>query len=143
MAGVLGIITDFIGSIFKPATELIDNLHTSEEEKLMLKAKMLEIEKETINKAVDLETKIVEAKKEIILAEANGSWVQRSWRPILMWVIIVIIANNFIFAPYLNAIFGWSVMLELPNALWSLLTVGVGGYVVGRSGEKIVTKWKE
>jgi len=34
------------------------------------------------------------------------------------------------------------VVLELPGGLWALLTTGVGGYVVGRSGEKIVQSIK-
>jgi hypothetical protein len=31
-------------------------------------------------------------------------------------------------------------MLELPGGLWALLNVGVGGYAVGRSAEKILKK---
>jgi hypothetical protein len=31
-------------------------------------------------------------------------------------------------------------ILELPNGLWALLNVGVGGYVAGRSGEKIMDR---
>jgi hypothetical protein len=139
----LSIITGFISGIFKPAAKLIDDLHTSEEEKLVMKAKLMEIEKASLSKAMDLEGQIIEAKKEIIVAEAKGSWLQRSWRPVLMWVIILIIANNFVLAPYLNAFMGWSIMLELPAQLYSLLTVGVGGYVAGRSAEKVVDKWKK
>ena len=56
-----------------------------------------------------------------------------------MLVAIVIIANNYIFVPYARA-FGLAVpLLELPDGLWSLLTLGVGGYVVGRSVEKTFT----
>ena len=33
--------------------------------------------------------------------------------------------------------------IELPSELWNLLTVGVGGYVIGRSTEKAVDKWKK
>ena len=35
--------------------------------------------------------------------------------------------------------FGWAVagMESVPDRLWTLLTVGIGGYVAGRSGEKI------
>ena len=54
-----------------------------------------------------------------------------------MLSITAIIVNNYILAPYLQAAFGWSVTLDLPPEMWTLLTVGVGGYVVGRSGEKI------
>lgn len=139
----LSLITNFISGIFKPAADLIDELHTSDEEKAMAKAKLLEIERSTVNKAVDLEKEIVKAQKDIIMTEAQGNWIQKSWRPILMWVIIFIVFNNFLLAPYMAALFKWSVVLELPSALWNLLTVGVGGYVVGRSGEKIVTKWKD
>jgi hypothetical protein len=32
-------------------------------------------------------------------------------------------------------------MLELPDKLWNLLTIGVGGYVVGRSAEKIAESY--
>jgi len=35
-----------------------------------------------------------------------------------------------------------SVILEFPDKLWSLLQIGVGGYVIGRSAEKIAeSKW--
>jgi hypothetical protein len=34
-------------------------------------------------------------------------------------------------------------MLELPEQLWGLIKIGVGGYVVGRSGEKFAKVWKE
>lgn len=59
-----------------------------------------------------------------------------------MLSITAIVVNNYILAPYLQAAFGWwwSVTLDLPPEMWTLLTVGVGGYVVGRSGEKIVAQ---
>jgi hypothetical protein len=34
-------------------------------------------------------------------------------------------------------------VLALPDRLWDLMTLGVGGYVVGRTGEKITQRWKE
>jgi len=49
----------------------------------------------------------------------------------------VMIGNNYIIAPYLDAILGTSVMFEMPEQAWSLLSIGLGGYVLGRSGEKI------
>ena len=137
------VVADFVSGIFKPAVDLIDELHVSDEERMNAKAKLLDIEKDTINKAMDLEGKIIDAKKDIILAEANGKWYQRAWRPALMWTCIAIIINNFIFAPYLLAIFDWAVLLTIPSQLWTLLTIGVGGFIAGRSGEKVVSKWKE
>lgn len=75
----------------------------------------------------------------IILAEAQGeSWLQRNWRPLLMLAVVAIIVNNYILVPWL-IVFGVdnAPVLELPGELWSLLTIGVGGYVVGRSVEKV------
>jgi hypothetical protein len=139
-----GLISEFVSGIFKPAADLIDNIHTSEEEKLQAKAGLLAIENDTINKAVDLEKTIVNAQKDIIISEAKGeSWLQRNWRPILMLVVIAIIANNYLLAPYIGLWTDKVLVLDLPTPLFALLTAGVGGYVVGRSGEKIVDKWKE
>ena len=74
----------------------------------------------------------------IIVAEAQGvSWMQRNWRPLTMLTFVFIIANNYIIVPYAVA-FGLEVpMLEIPAGMWGLLTVGIGGYVAGRSYEKI------
>jgi len=89
-------------------------------------------------------TKLIEARSAIIQAEATGeSWLQRNWRPILMLIIIIIIANNYIIFPYLSLFTTKVVVLELPDKMWALLTVGVGGYVVGRTSEKMMTKFKE
>lgn len=75
---------------------------------------------------------------DIILAEARGNWLQRSWRPLLMLTVIAIIANNYILVPYAAMIWPEHVaVLDLPQGLWTLLVTGVGGYIVGRSGEKI------
>ncbi len=79
----------------------------------------------------------------IVVAEAQGeSWLQRNWRPLTMMVFVFIVFNNYILAPYLQAMTGWSVALATPPDLWALIKLGLGGYVVGRSAEKCVTAWK-
>lgn len=80
---------------------------------------------------------------DIILAEARGNWLQRSWRPLLMLVVILIIANNYILVPYVSMFTDKVVVLDLPDGLWTLMVTGVGGYVVARSGEKIVKDWRD
>lgn len=74
--------------------------------------------------------------KEVILAEANGSWLQRSWRPCLMFVFMALMVNNYMIAPYVQAFGGAAVFVDFPAPMWALMTVGVGGYVGGRSIEK-------
>lgn len=89
-------------------------------------------------KHLDLLQTETEAAARVVIAEAQGGWLQRNWRPLLMLVAILIIANNYLIAPYSWA-FGFALpILELPDRLWGLLTIGVGGYVAGRSAEKIM-----
>jgi hypothetical protein len=86
------------------------------------------------------------ARAEIIKTEAaSGNWLTSAWRPILMLIITAIVAMNYLIFPVL-ALFmdtGKVFALDLPKELWNLLTIGVGGYIVGRSGEKMVDKWKK
>ena len=86
----------------------------------------------------------MQAASKIILAEASsGSWLTNSWRPALMWICIIVIANNFIISPILELTLGTSLNLEIPEPMWNLLTIGVGGYICGRSAEKVATNWKK
>ena len=141
MALIAGLITKLIGDIFKPAAELIDELHTSDEEKLQAKEKLMIIQSMAASKAMDYESKVLDSQAKIVLAEAKGqSWLQRNWRPILMMTVIVILANNYILVPYLAMWTTKITVLTLPPKLYTLMEIGVGGYVVGRSAEKIVPK---
>jgi len=69
--------------------------------------------------------------KEIIISETKGNWLQRSWRPIVMLAFaLVVILGVFIDIP----------LLHDSSPFWSLLELGMGGYVIGRSAEKISCK---
>ena len=82
--------------------------------------------------------KELEAAASIIVAEAQGeSWLQRNWRPLLMVLFGVIIANNYIVVPIFN-----TPAAEIPPDMWDLLKLGVGGYVVGRTVEKGLKSWQ-
>ena len=69
---------------------------------------------------------------DIIIAEAKGNWLQRSWRPILMLSFGFIV----IYVKFIAPLFGFTIP-PLENEFWDLLQLGIGGYVVGRSAEKI------
>lgn len=117
-----------LSSAFKPATELIDSLHTSDEERLQLKQSFLQTQAALTTRVLEIESRLVEAKAKIITAEANGqSWLQRNWRPITMLTFLVLVVAD---------TFGLTAHRLAPDA-WTLLQIGLGGYVVGRSAEKI------
>ena len=126
-----GLIEKAVGAIASPLFDVIDQAVTDKDEANRLKQQVKE-------KLIDSQDSALKARMQIVLAEATGeSWVQRSWRPILMLVIVAIVANNYLLAPYLGAMFGVGLTLELPDALWDLMTMGVGGYIAGRSAEKV------
>jgi len=103
-----------------------------------------EIEKE-VKLALLEHTDSLEAMRgQIVLSEAQSTnWLTAAWRPLLMMVVVLIIACNYLLFPIIRIFYPEMITLELPQELWQLLTIGVGGYVVGRSGEKMVDKWNK
>ena len=126
-------IFDFLGDIIKPVTDLIDNLTTTDEEKKVLKNELVKIQNNMAEKVLEYQGKLLDSQTRLIEAEAKGqSWLQRNWRPITM--------ITFLFLVCMDS-FG-ILAFRLSNQAWLLLQIGLGGYVVGRSGEKIVGKLK-
>lgn len=126
-------VLNLIGQIFKPATELIDNLHTSEEEKLQQKAILLTLQTDFLVQALEYEQEQLKTKAEIIKAEATSqSWITRSWRPITMLAFVTaVLAYWFGLTPE-------TLPPEAVDNMFTLVQIGVGGYVFGRSVEKVV-----
>ncbi len=69
---VLAFIAEIGKSIISPITNLIDELDTSDEEKLTLKNQMQEMNLRYQAKLIEYDTKLLEAKSSIIVAEAQG-----------------------------------------------------------------------
>jgi hypothetical protein len=82
-------------------------------------------------------TEELKASAKIIEAEAKSNWYVSGWRPTLMYLLILIVAWNYILSPILFLIIKVKTQVELPSDVWTLLTVGLGGYTIGRSGESI------
>ena len=124
-------VLSFISGIFEPATKLVDELHTSEEEKLDMRRRLQSIENEFMSKVLDYETKLMDNQAAIIKAEATGkSSLQRNWRPITMLTFLALVVCDS---------FGW-LANPLAKEAWLLLQIGLGGYVAGRSAEKITSQ---
>ena len=94
----------------------------------------------TPDKLIEIYLEIAKIQSTVLTTEMQGNWLQRSWRPLLMLMIMLIIMNNYILFPYFPEKLE---MLELPNHLWEILKLGLGGYVVGRSIEKAVKIYKQ
>ena len=71
-------ILEFFGTkVFKQVGDVVDSLFTSEEERLNARNKIFKV-------LQDAQLELQRMQTDIILAEAKGNWLQRSWRPILM-----------------------------------------------------------
>jgi hypothetical protein len=82
-------------------------------------------------------TQELQAAAKIIEAEAKAGWFASSWRPLLMYVLIFILVWNYVIGPVIKVFTGAIISFELPGDVWTLLNVGLGGYVVGRSAESV------
>jgi len=117
----------FLGGIVKPIANLIDKVHTSDAERLELKAVLRKLENDVTLKCLDYEQKIIEVQGSIIVAEAKSSnWLTSAWRPMTMLTFVFLI------------VYSTFTEIEIPPDLWTVIKLGLGGYVIGRSAEKIV-----
>ena len=82
-------------------------------------------------------TQELTAAARIIEAEAKAGWFASSWRPLLMYVLIFILVWNYVIGPVIKVFTGAVISFELPGDVWTLLNVGLGGYVIGRSAESV------
>ena len=135
-------LLSFLSSAIKPITSLIGDMHTSDDERgaiqieltkleNVIKAQMLDLESQRI----ELKGDLVQAKSAIIIAEAQSqSWLARNWRPLVMVTFaaeIVLISTGWLDVASLQAI---------PEQMWSLLTLGIGGYMTLRTVDKAIAK---
>jgi hypothetical protein len=73
------------------------------------------------------------AAADIVKTEAaSGHWLAANWRPLTMLTFVALVVARW---------FGWSAPgLSEAEAikLWDIVQLGLGGYVIGRSAEKVV-----
>ena len=127
-----------INALVNGVGKIIDNLHTSGEEKSAAKLALGQLQHKMVQESLAFEIEQVKAQSAVIIAEAKSGWLSRSWRPILMFVFMAIIINNFLIWPYSTEMGIVAKQLEFPVWMQDLLKIGVGGYIGGRSAEKLI-----
>ena len=124
------IVAPLLGKVFDVVDQAVLDKDLAAQIKAQIQMKSMEIDHSEFVTEIEEKSKIVQA-------EATGhSWLQRNWRPLLMLVFVAIVANNYIVVPYLSLFTDKTVMLELPDKMWTLMVIGVGGYIGGRTVEK-------
>ena len=127
-----------IGSIAEKIIGIIDkeipDKDLREKLKTQIQLQLLDLQKEIVEQI----QKEVEERAKVIRAEVNSeSWLTRNWRPITMLTFLVLMVAYY-------------VGLTPPNLdkatvaeMLSVIKIGLGGYIVGRSVEKAVRYLKE
>ena len=122
-----------ISGLLGSAGKIFDEMHTSREENDASRAKFMLIQGDILTKVAKFETDLVEAQASVIKAEAaSQSWLARNWRPLLMLDFILILFWNHLIVPIVGM-----EPATIPDQMWSLLKIGVGGYIGGRTFEKV------
>ena len=126
MLAALSTIAPLAKMLFSTVDKAIPDKDLAEKLKAQLNTELLKSSTEQIKAAAS-----------IVEAEAKSGWFSASWRPLLMYVLIFILVWNYILGPVIKMVLGTVITFELPGDVWTLLQIGLGGYVVGRSGESI------
>jgi len=122
-------VGEILGILGKVAGGVADRIFPDPEQEL----KRIELQQALQAAVLERTSEIERAAAEVVRAEAQGqSWLQRTWRPITMLVFVGLIVARWL---------GWSAP-NLGDAevlkLWDIVEIGLGGYVIGRSAEKIL-----
>ena len=123
---------DPVSAAFDVGGKLIDRLWPDPAQRDQAKLKLMELQQSGALAQLAAETELSKGAADIVKTEAAGGFLASSWRPITMLVFVGLIVARW---------FG----LAAPNLqeaeylkLWDIVQLGLGGYVIGRSVEKIM-----
>jgi len=129
-------VIESAGSLAGKIGDAFDKNFTSQEEKM-------EARNELVAGTNSLISELNKLRAEVIITEASGSKLQRNWRPVLMLTFGGIIVCTWVLFPLINIFVKNPDLSSLINSLqgaeqfWDVVKLGLGGYVIGRSVEKI------
>ena len=116
-----------LSALIGPVMSVISELVPDDDKKREIRAALME-------KMLDKDSELVKAQASIITAEAKGEgWLQKAWRPITMLSFLALLFTYWLgFAP--------PYVVDNPDLvaeLFSLLKIGIGGYIGSRGVEKV------
>lgn len=121
MAGIL----DFLkGNAIDAIGKVVDNVITNDDEKSKAKKELTEVVLKSLNEVANVQG-------EVIKKEMEGNFLQKSWRPLLMLTFGTILVCKWF------GLTDGNIDYELELKLMDIVQLGLGGYVVGRSVEKV------
>jgi hypothetical protein len=120
----MGVLDFLKTNTIEAVGNIVDNVFTNDEEKSQAKKELTEVVLKSLNS-------VAEVQGEVIKTEMTGNKLQRSWRPLMMLTFGIILVCKW---------FGWtdaSIPETLELKLMEIIELGLGGFVVGRTVEKV------
>lgn len=132
------IVGDGIGGIVKSVTGLIDGVHTSDEERGEIKAKLETIAQKYQSELQETLRAELHAKENILVAElTQGDPYTKRARPTVVYAGLAFIFLNYCIVPIAQSFLQMEVKpLELPIAFWTAWGGIVATWSIGRSAER-------
>jgi hypothetical protein len=131
-------ITTVLGLVVGPIAEILKKVIPDAD-------KRAQAQEEITRAVIANEAEIIGAARDVIVAEAqSGSYAARNWRPHLMYFLMALLAWIAVVAPLAGLAKDTTGSLrDVPPEVWQLLMIGMGGYIIGRTGEKIAETFAE
>ncbi len=125
-------LMDLIKGLASPLTELVGKFIEDKDKRNELAVEVERIVDAAAARVDEYVRALLESRTKLVLAEATGhSWLQRNWRPLMMlWFGVLLGLYWFGITPP-------NMTEAVVTELFGLLKIGIGGYVVGRSVEKV------
>lgn len=132
---ITAVLNSVTGGIIGQIGSLLDGISTTDEERLKAKAELATISANLQVEMAKVDAQIADAQSKVLVAEAQSeSWLTRNWRPILMLSFTAILLYNYVFALMFSL-----PTVAMPLDLWGVIKLGVGGYIIGRTGENLAS----
>jgi hypothetical protein len=136
MPNLLDVIKGPFAGVLDAANAIIGKFVTSPEQKAAAQLELAQLYSQQTLKLAELDAQVAATQATVITAEVNSqSWLARNWRPLMMLFFAVIIASVVWTGGYVN---GHELDHAVVMRILDIIYLGLGGYVFGRSAEKIV-----
>ena len=132
-------ILNLISEIISPVTNMVDDVVTSDEERLKLKAKLKEIENNLAVAVMEHEEQIVKSKTKIMTAELkqDDKYTKRA-RPTVVYGGLAVILLKYILVPFTTELAGIHFPdIAIPAEFWLAWGGVTGVYSFRRTQEKL------
>lgn len=123
--------------IFKGVSGIISQFKADPTVRAQLEAELAKAAMELDAKLMAAESAIVASVNATMQAEARSEhWAQWLWRPLVGFSFVVVVANNYVLMPYLQA---WLTPVEIPTEVW-YAWLSILGVTAGFRG---LQKWQQ